>query len=99
MLYESDLELARSAVHAEHATFVKLYELYLPPVLAFARSEASDDREAAELAAAILEVAFSHLDGYRGHTPLAAWVLAIARQVRTLLRPAQAAATAARAAR
>jgi DNA-directed RNA polymerase specialized sigma24 family protein len=99
MLHQNDLELARSAAQGDYAAFAKLYELYLPPVLAFARVEASGAREAADLAAAILAAAFSHLEGYRGRSPLAAWVLAVARKVRSLRQPDQAASTAARAAR
>jgi DNA-directed RNA polymerase specialized sigma24 family protein len=99
MLHQNDLELARSAVQGDYAAFAKLYELYLPPVTAFARSEATGPQEAADLAARILATAFSHLDGYRGRVPLAAWFLAVARKVRALRHEAQAASTVAPAAR
>jgi DNA-directed RNA polymerase specialized sigma24 family protein len=99
MLHQNDLELARSAVAGDYASFAKLYELYLPPVAAFARSQTSDGREAADLATTILKTVFSHIGGYRGGAPLAAWVLVIARQVAAHRRQAQAAWSASRAAR
>jgi DNA-directed RNA polymerase specialized sigma24 family protein len=99
MLHQNDLELARSAVAGDYAAFAKLYELYLPPVAAFARAQASDGREAADLATTTLKTVFAHLDGYRGRAPLAAFVLVIARRVAAQRRPAQAACSASRAAR
>ena len=99
MLHENDLDLVQSACAGDYAAFAKLYELYLPRVAAFARSELADPREAEGLAAAILDTVFAHLGGYRGRVPLAAWVLVIARRVRALRPPAQAAWSASPAAR
>jgi len=81
MSNRSDLVLARAVLDGDAAAFHKLYELYLPPVLAFARRHRPDEAQARRLAARILEAVFEHLEGYAGRTPLAAWVLAVARLV------------------
>jgi len=77
----SDLALVRDALAGDAASFHKLFDLYLPPVVAFARRERASDAEALALAGRILEALFAHLGGYAGRTPLSAWVLAVARCV------------------
>jgi DNA-directed RNA polymerase specialized sigma24 family protein len=87
-----DLDLARAVVDGDAAAFDELYERYLPPVLAFARRRRADERAARSLAATVLETVLEHLHGYSGRTPLAAWVLAVARLVARRAEAASAAA-------
>jgi DNA-directed RNA polymerase specialized sigma24 family protein len=88
----SDLALARAVLDGDPAAFGKIYELYFPPVLAFARRRRADEGAARTLAATIWTTAFEHLHGYSGRTSLAAWMVAVARLVARRAGAASAAA-------
>lgn len=77
----AELQLVAAAQAGDFAAFHKLYELYLPPVAAFARRASPTVEAAEELTQAILGAVFSHLDGFTGRVALAAWVLVVARKV------------------
>ena len=77
--HSSDLALAQAAIQGDAAAFRKIFDLYSPPVMAFARRARADEDGARSLAREILEAVFAHLHGYSGRTSLAAWVLAVAR--------------------
>lgn len=79
--HRGDLELAKAVLAGDAAAFHKLFDLYGPPVMGFAQRVRAGSGPARVLAAEILEAVFVHLDGYSGRTPLAAWVLAVARLV------------------
>lgn len=80
-MHDADLELVTAARTGDYAALSKLFDYYLPPISAFARRETETEDEARELASAIFETVFDHLDVYRGRVALAAWVLVIARRV------------------
>jgi len=79
--HRAGLELAHAVLAGDPAAFHKLFDLHGPPVFGLARRLRDDDRRARALASATLAAVFGHLDAYSGRTPLAAWVLAIARLV------------------
>jgi len=82
MRHRSDVEIVEAAVGGDPAAFEKLFDYYLPRVLAFARSAREGEQEAADLTRSILATVFAHLDRYEGRVALSVWALAVARKVR-----------------
>jgi DNA-directed RNA polymerase specialized sigma24 family protein len=81
MEHHGDRDLAQAAVSGDFAAFSKIYDTYWPGVAAWAGRRAEHPEAAERLVGEVFRAVFGHLDAYSGRTPLAAWILALARRV------------------
>jgi len=97
MEHQADRDLALAAVSGDFAAFSKIYDTYWPCVAAWARRRTTDRDAARALTGNVFRAVFGHLDAYSGRTPLAPWILAVARRVERSMEDRSVAASRGRA--